>query len=114
MKNKMRMIEAAIGLKCVSSFVGPPATLFTALNLFGNPVIANTFLVILHSSNIKGVYYRVRPFFTCRFTEKRSFSVVGKKCVEGDSYNLSTTYQLVVETAEILPTAPTKVALKPS
>ena len=62
MKNKMKMIEAAIGLRCVSSFVGRPTTLFTALNLFDNPVIGNTFLVILQSGNIKGNERREKNF----------------------------------------------------
>ena len=40
MKNKMRMIKAAIGVRCVSCFVGPPATFLASpatLNLFDNP-----------------------------------------------------------------------------
>ena len=39
MKNKMRMIKAAIGVRCVSCFVGPPPT----LNLFDNPVVPSYF-----------------------------------------------------------------------
>ena len=40
MKNKMRMIKAAIGVRCVSCFVGPPPTFLASpatLNLFDNP-----------------------------------------------------------------------------
>ena len=39
MKNKMRMIKAAMGVRYVSCFVGPPATFLASLatlNLFGN------------------------------------------------------------------------------
>ena len=41
MKNKMRMIKAAVGLGCVLCFVGPPATFLASpatLTLFDNPV----------------------------------------------------------------------------
>ena len=41
MKNKMGMIKAAIGVRCVSCFVGPPATCLASpatLDLFDNPV----------------------------------------------------------------------------
>ena len=48
MKNKMRMIKAEIGVRCVSCFVGPPATILASpatLNLFDNPAIpTSTFL----------------------------------------------------------------------
>ena len=40
MKNKMRMIKAAIRVRCVSWFVGPPPTFLASpatLNLFDNP-----------------------------------------------------------------------------
>ena len=40
MKNKMRMIKAVIGVRCVLCFVGPPATFLASLatlNLFDNP-----------------------------------------------------------------------------
>ena len=40
MKNKVRMIKGAIGIRCVSCFVGPPPTFLESpatLNLFDNP-----------------------------------------------------------------------------
>ena len=42
-KNKIRMIEVAIGVRFVSCFVGPPLTFLaspTTLNLFDNPAIS--------------------------------------------------------------------------
>ena len=42
MKNKMRMIKATIGVRCVSCFMGLPPTFLASLaslNLFDNPVI---------------------------------------------------------------------------
>ena len=45
MKNKMRKIKAAIGVRCVSCFVGSPATFLAlpaTLNLFDNPVYHST------------------------------------------------------------------------
>ena len=41
MKNNMRMIKAAIGIRSVSCFVGPPLTFLASpatLNVFDNPV----------------------------------------------------------------------------
>ena len=40
MKSKMRMIKAAIGVRCVLCFVGPPATFFATLNLFDKSEVA--------------------------------------------------------------------------
>ena len=42
MKNKMRIIKAAIGVKCVSCFVGPPANFLASpatLYFLENPVL---------------------------------------------------------------------------
>ena len=42
MKNKLRMIKAAIEVRCVSCFVGPPPSFLASpatLNHFDNPVI---------------------------------------------------------------------------
>ena len=48
MKNEMRMIKGAIGLRCLSCFVGPPDTFLAppaTINLFDNPEL--TFWVLL-------------------------------------------------------------------
>ena len=54
----MRMIEAAIGVICVSCFVGPPLTLLATLNLFDNPASIKIMVQLNHYHFIKIIFRR--------------------------------------------------------
>ena len=54
MKKKTRIIKAAIGIRCISCFVGPPPTFLASpatLNLFDNPG---------HNKQIQDLFYQIK------------------------------------------------------